>query len=159
VQHELLESDLFGANGIAYRKRSLWVLNWGEGRIVRIPIERDGSPGPPKTFVESDLLVGADGGQFDILGNMYIGVFPAGYLARVSRRGEVEIFMTAEQLAPFGYPINPVFGFGRDRKTLYMTRWWDAPGTEFDGVEGDVVKVNVGVPGMLLPQFTQRRDQ
>jgi sugar lactone lactonase YvrE len=143
VQDSLLLGDFFGANGIAYRKRSLWVLNYDRGRIVRIPIERDGSPGPVRTFVESSLLVGADGGQFDILGNMYIGVYGQGYLARVSPRGRVEILLTAEQLAPFSWPINPVFGFGREITTLYMT-----------GTNPDVAKVNVGVPGMLLPQFT-----
>jgi sugar lactone lactonase YvrE len=143
VQDALLLGDLFGANGIAYRSRSLWVLNYDRGRIVRIPIERDGSPGLPQTFVESPLLVGADGGQFDIFGNMYIGVFGQGYLARVSPRGKVEIYMTAEELAPFGWPINPVFGFGRDRTTIYMT-----------GQNPDVAKVNVGVPGMVLPQLS-----
>jgi sugar lactone lactonase YvrE len=152
LQDDLLQGDFFGANGIAYRKRSLWVLNYDRGRIVRIPIERDGSPGQPEIFVEHPLLVGADGGQFDVLGNMYIGVFvppswpppsPGGYVARVSPRGEVEIFMTAEQLAPFSWPINPVFGFGRDRTTVYMT-----------GTNPDVAKVDVGIPGMLLPQFS-----
>lgn len=145
AQDPLLLGDFFGANGIAYRKGSLWVLNYDRGRIVRIPIERDGSPGVPQTFVESPLLVGADGGQFDVVGNMYVGVYGQGYLARVSPRGEVDIFMTAEQLAPFSWPINPVFGFGRDRTTIYIT-----------GTNPDVAKVDVGTPGMMLPQFSHR---
>lgn len=143
VQDPLLLGDWFGANGIAYRNRSLWVLNYDRGRIVRIPIERDGSPGLPQTFVESPLLVGADGGQFDIFGYMYVAVYPQGYLARVSPKGHVEMYVTAEELAPFERPINPVFGFGRDRTTIYMT-----------GTNPDVAKLNVGVPGMILPQFS-----
>jgi sugar lactone lactonase YvrE len=142
VQDDLLLGDYFGANGIAYRNRALWVMNTDRGRIVRIPIERDGNPGPPETFVESPDLVGADGGQFDILGNLYVAVYYQGLLARVSPRGKVEILLTAKQLAPFASPVSPVFGFGRRRTTLYMT-----------GTNPDVAKVNVGIPGMVLPQF------
>jgi sugar lactone lactonase YvrE len=142
VQDALLEGT-FSPNGIAYRDRSLWLLNSGLGRIVRVPIEPDGSPGEPSTFVESPLLVGADGGQFDVAGNMYIGVYGQSHLARVRPSGTVKVLMTAEQLAPFAWPINPVFGFGRDRTTIYIT-----------GTNPDVAKVDVGVPGMLLPQFS-----
>lgn len=142
VQDDLLLGDFFGANGIAYRNSSLWILNYDRGRIVRIPIERDGSPGQPTTFVESPVLVGCDGGQFDVAGNMYVGVYGQGYLARVSARGEVSILMTADQLAPFNSPINPVFGFGRDRATIFIS-----------GTNPDVAKVTLRVPGMLLPQF------
>jgi sugar lactone lactonase YvrE len=142
VQDDLLLGDYFGANGIAYRNRSLWVTNTDRGRIVRIPIERDGTPGRPEIFVESPDLIGADGGQFDVLGNLYVPVYYQGLLARVSPRGKVEILLTVEQLAPFASPISPVFGFGRDSTTLYMT-----------GTNPDVAKVNFGIPGMLLPQF------
>ncbi len=142
VQDPLLLGDYFGANGVAYRNHSLWVLNTDRGRIVRIPIEHNGSPGQPEIFVESPLLVGCDGGQFDVRGNMYVAVYYQGYLARVSPRGEVDILITPEEFNGFNPPISPVFGFGKDRSTLFIT-----------GMNPHIVKVDVGVPGMLLEQF------
>lgn len=146
LQDPLLLGDIFGGNGIAYRNHSLWVLNTDRGRIVRIPIERDGSPGQPETYVESPLLVGCDGGQFDIKGNMYIGVNYQGHLARVSPHGDVEILITPEEFNGFTMVTNPIFGFGRDRSTIYIS-----------GMNPHVVKVDVGIPGMLLPQFKDRQ--
>ena len=142
LQDSLLLGDVFGGNGIAYRKHNLWVLNTDRGRIVRIPIEQDGSPGQPEIFVESPLLVGCDGGQFDIKGNMYVGVNYQGHLARVSSHGDVEILITPQEFNGFYMVTNPLFGFGRDRSTIYIT-----------GMNPHVVKVDVGVPGMRLPQF------
>ena len=143
VQDGLLEpSASFGANGIAYRDGSLWVLNFEMGSIIQIPILRDGSAGQPRTFVQSDLLVGIDGGQFDVAGNMYVGNPYTNTLLRVSRTGQVSILFTAEQLAPYQWPTNPVFGFGGERSTIYIS-----------GMDPSVVKVDVGIPGMLMPQF------
>lgn len=142
LQDSLLQGDVFGGNGIAYRDRSLWVLNTDRGRIVRIPIERDGSPGQPETFVESPLLVGCDGGQFDVKGNMYVGVCYQGTLVRVSPRGDVEVLITAEEFNGFTQVTNPIFGSGRERSSIYIT-----------GMNPHVVKVDVGIPGMPLPQF------
>lgn len=93
--------------------------------------------------MESPLLVGADGGQFDVAGNMYIAVCRQSQLVRVSPTGTVKVLLTAEQLAPFAWPINPIFGFGRERSTIYIS-----------GTNPDVAKVDVGIPGMPLPQFS-----
>lgn len=145
LQDPLLLGDYFGANGIAYRNHSLWVLNYDRGRIVRVPIERDGTPGRPETFVESPLLVGCDGGQFDVLGNMYIGVMAQNQLVRVSPRGKVDVLITEEEFAGLTMPINPVFGFGRNRSTIFLT-----------GLNPHIVKIHVGIPGRLLEQFVPR---
>ena len=63
AQDPLLLGDRFGANGVTYRDHSLWVLNTDRGRIVRIPIERDGSPGQAETFVESPCSSAATAGS------------------------------------------------------------------------------------------------
>ncbi len=142
LQDPILLGDVFGANGINYRNHSLWVLNSDRGRIVRIPINRDDSPGQPETFVESPLLYGADGGAFDVRSNMYIGVNYQGTLVRVSPRGKIDILVTQEEFNGFTLVTNPMFGFGRNCSMLYIT-----------GMNPHVVKVDVGVPGMPLPQF------
>jgi sugar lactone lactonase YvrE len=147
LQDPLLLGDIWGGNGITYRDRSLWVLNTDRGRIVRIPIEHDGFPGQPETFVESPLLVGCDGGQFDVKGNMYVGVNYQGNLARVSPHGDVDILITPEEFNGFTMVTNPIFGFGKDRSTIYIT-----------GMNPHVVKVDVGIPGMLLPQFKRKHS-
>ena len=146
VQDDLLKPiSAFGANGMAYRDDSLWVINLDAGSVVQIPILRDGRAGQPRTFVQSALLVGADDCNFDVAGNLYVGNVYTMNLLRVSPRGEVEILITAAQFAPFYWPTCPVFGFGKERTTIYI-----------DGADPSVVKVDVGIPGMLMPQFEHR---
>ena len=143
VQDSLLEPlAFFGANGISYRDNSLWVLNTEAGSITEIPIRCDGSPGKPRTFVQSDLLVGADGGQFDVAGNMYVCNIWTNELFRVTRTGQLSVIITAEEFGAFYWPTNPSFGFGSERSTIYIS-----------GADPSVVKVDVKIPGLLMPQF------
>jgi sugar lactone lactonase YvrE len=145
IQHELLAPlSFFGANGISYRDESLWVLNTEAGSITQIPICCDGKPGKPHTFVQSDALVGLDGGQFDVAGNMYACNIWTNELFRVTRNGEFSVLISAEQFAPFYWPTNPVFGFGEDRSVLFIS-----------GADPSIVSVDVKIPGMLLPQFSR----
>src|SRR5205823_9639789 len=67
----------FGANGLAFdrERRFLYVANTGDSRVLRIPVERDGSAGPIQVFADgaaidaaqhtSQALHGADGIMFD----------------------------------------------------------------------------------------------
>ena len=143
VQDDLLKPiSAFGANGMAYRDHSLWVLNTDAGSIIQIPILRDGSAGKPRTLVQSDLLVGIDDGNFDVAGNLYVGNIYTTNLLRVSPQGKVETLVTAAQFGGFYWPTCPVFGFGHERSTVYIS-----------GANPAVVKVDVGMPGMLMPQF------
>lgn len=135
----------FGANGIAYRDRSLWVLNTDTGSIIEIPIARDGSAGEARVFVRSELLVGMDGGQFDVAGNMYVGNFASGNLLRVSKHGHIAVIVDPKRFNGERWPTNPVFGFGHERSTIFIS-----------GANPSVVKVDVGVPGLLMPQFAPR---
>jgi hypothetical protein len=61
-----------GANGLAFWRGDLYVANTDRGRIVRIPIDVDGSAGVPATFVEDAAIAFADGIAFDVLGNLYV---------------------------------------------------------------------------------------
>jgi len=76
----------FGAAGIAYRDRTLYVANVDTGAgtlpdlrgsnypVVSIPIERDQSAGPVQVSVVGDIRA-ADGIAFDHDGNMYVADF------------------------------------------------------------------------------------
>ena len=54
---------------------------------------------------------------------------------------------TGSTLAPAG----PVFGFGRESSTLFLGGFLLNP----DDPNPNVVKVEVWIPGMRLPRFTQ----
>jgi sugar lactone lactonase YvrE len=64
VDSPLLDTASFGANGITRIADDVYVnvTRAGEvGRIVRAPLDPDGSAGAPETYVESEALFGADG--------------------------------------------------------------------------------------------------
>jgi sugar lactone lactonase YvrE len=135
----------FGANGVAYRDHSLWIDNFDQGSIVRIPINRDGSAGKASIFVKSPLLGNPDDDNFDACGNLWVGDPINGNLIRVTPEGVPEIMITAAQFKPFYWPTNPVFGFDNLRSTVFIT----------GGNNPSVVKVDLGVPGMIPPQFVR----
>ena len=61
-----------GANGIAFRGDRLFVSVADYGRIVRIPVRTDGSPGKPVVVCEEAKLKTADGIAFDAFGGLWI---------------------------------------------------------------------------------------
>jgi sugar lactone lactonase YvrE len=74
----------FGANGVAFDRGEhfLYVANTGDSRVLRIPVEADGSAGPVEIFADgatidaqqqtTQALHGADGIMFDVKGNLYV---------------------------------------------------------------------------------------
>lgn len=74
----------FGANGVAFDRdqRFLYVANTGDSRVLRIPVQDDGSAGPIEIFADgaainarqgtTGALHGADGIMFDVQGNLYV---------------------------------------------------------------------------------------
>jgi hypothetical protein len=141
----LMPVTAFGANGVAYRNHSLWIVNSDTGSIIQVPIERDGSAGTPSTFVQSALLGYPDDDNFDACGNLWVGDIGNGNLVRISPEGVPEIMITAAQFNGFYWPTNPVFGFDNLSTTVFIT-----------GANPSVEKVNLGVPGMVPPQFEHR---
>lgn len=150
IQHPLLVGDgsagfgfPVGANGIAYRHGSFYVANSERGRIVRIPVRRDGKAGAPQVVAENPALVPADGIAFDVLGNLYVAVIAQNTLVRVASDGSIETLATAADGLDF--PASLAFGTtSEERKELFFTNF---------GILGtpSVLKLNVGVPGRRLP--------
>jgi sugar lactone lactonase YvrE len=63
-----------GANGITYRRGSLYVTSYEQGTIVRIPVRKNGAAGAPAVFAADESLVGADGIAFDGNGRLWVAV-------------------------------------------------------------------------------------
>ncbi len=112
-----------GANGVALdaEENNLYVANFEFGRIVRIPVNPDGSAGNAQVFVEDKAtLEGADGITFDNEGNLFVAVIAQDRLVAISPQGD--IFTVAEG-APLQNPSDIKFGVGEEEKVAYITNF------------------------------------
>jgi len=62
--------------------------------------------------------------------------------------------ITAAQFGSFAFPTNPVFGFNKLRSTVFIAGGFPSINPVINGVE----KVDLGVPGMIPPQFSKHHD-
>ncbi len=94
IHHPLLATagfPAFGANGIAISayEDALFVANTGDDRVLRIPLNEDGTAaGNPSVFAES--INGADGIAFDSHGNLWVAANQADQVVMVNRDGRVD---------------------------------------------------------------------
>lgn len=117
-----LAGSPLGANGIAFDRfrRHLYVANTDFGRIVRIGFHHGRARGI-EVVAASDLLQGADGIAFDVLGNLYVAVNAADRIAIVSPLGTVS---TLVEGSPLDAPSSLVFGTRcSERHALYLTNF------------------------------------
>lgn len=159
IQHPLLAGDgsaplpfPVGANGIAYRQRVVYVANSELGRIVRIPVEHDGSAGAPSILAQHPALFSADGVALDVHANIYVAVIFQSTIVRVAADGStLTTLATAADGVDFASGL--AFGTGMgDRESLLFTNF--AIGPLFGAPPGagpGVLKLAVGVPGWPLP--------
>lgn len=153
VQHPLLAGEAgpplgipVGANGIVFDRgrRNLYVAVTDLGRIVRVPINRNGSAGTPEVFVENlATLKGVDGMAFDKRGYLYSAVNRQDRLVRISPSGSIE---TIAEGSPLDFPATPVFGKGGDNKTLFVTNFalFRARGFLPGSPAPSILKINLG---------------
>lgn len=139
-----------GANGLAAaRDGTIYVANTNFGRVVRVPVNPDGSAGTPETFVEDPALVGVDGIAFDVEENLYAAVNAQNTVVRVTPDGGIETVLTADD-APLDFPSDVLFGTAPgDRETLYVANFAVAnfladPAT----ANPSLVSVPVDAPGL-----------
>ena len=137
-----------GANGIAFRDGSLTVTVTETGRVVRIPITSSGAAGTPQVIADTTQLIGSDGCQFDVHGNLYIALNVQNRLVRLAGDG------TLTQVAGPGdgldFPASPLFGVGHgDRSTLFVTNFALGHANPADAHPG-VLSFDVGVAGKPL---------
>jgi len=79
----------FGANGLAFNKngRALFVANTGDDRVIRIPVNDDGTAGKPEIFVNS--INGADGLIIDKDDNLWVAANQADEIVVLDKTGRV----------------------------------------------------------------------
>lgn len=106
-----------GANGLVIEGGMAYVANSNFGRIVRIPIQSNGTAGPPVVHAQGADLVGADGlaGVPGAAGTtLYVAVNAQDAFARVAPNGAVT---TIAQGGVLQTPASIVYSRG----TLYLT--------------------------------------
>jgi sugar lactone lactonase YvrE len=84
-----------GANGIAYRQNEIVVGNTEAGRLLRIPINPDGSAGSASILAEDLALLAVDGITFDVHGNVWACVIAQSTIVQVSPTGAITTVATA----------------------------------------------------------------
>ena len=135
-----------GANGIAFRNGEVIVANTERGRLVRIPVEPDGSAGEATVLADSTALLGADGIALDVHGDVYVASSIFYTVVRVGSDGLVEILATADD--GLNQPSTLAFGTGKgERQTLFVANFSIFSPSPTPGV----LKISVGVPGQPLP--------
>jgi sugar lactone lactonase YvrE len=134
-----------GANGIAYRNRSVIVDNTEQGSLLRFPVLPDGSAGEPHVIAQDPALFGADGVAVDVHGAVYVAVIIQSTIVRVEG-GSIETL--ADEAAGLNEASSITFGTrGGDRKDLYAVNFGVFSPTPTPAL----LKMNVGVPGAPLP--------
>ena len=143
-----------GANGIAFHGECLFVNVSDYGRIVRVRVKDDGSPGVPSVICEQPELKTADNMAFDALGGLWIatdtgttGVSPSGGLYRLSPAAG--LWQIADDPGWLNYPTAPVFGTTAGTlRTLYVL---NGAYFSYDDLVGPDIRVlHAGIPGLPL---------
>jgi sugar lactone lactonase YvrE len=143
-----------GADGLAFRGDDLFVGVYDFGRIVRVHVRDNGSPGRPTAVCERPELQTADGMALDLAGGLWIttnggttGASPSGALYRLAPGGRLTT--VADDPGWLNYPTTPVFGRSPSaRCTLFIEN-----GAYFnwaDGTSPDIQALRVGIPGLPL---------
>ena len=98
------------ANGIARDPTgaAFMVADTSRGAIWRIPVNPDGSPGAPVMVVQSPMLEGADGINFDSQGRLWVAVNERNALVVVQNGQAHEVFKNAN-IGPLEFPSALVF--------------------------------------------------
>jgi sugar lactone lactonase YvrE len=129
-----------GANGLVFDKagENLYVANTEFGRIVRIPVNADGSAGEATVFFEDLEKMGLpDGMIIDDAGNLYVAVVGNDRIVKISPQGDLTILGEG---FPLQNPSDLRFGVGDDAGTLYVANFalfrmlGLAPGTPSPGI-------------------------
>jgi gluconolactonase len=126
------------ANGMALAAdaSALYVAETFARRIVRIPIEADGTAGAAEEVVvlENEL---PDGLALDVEGNLYIACYEPSRILRLSAEGRLEIFVDDPEAHTLCHPTNCAFR-GSELFIANLGRW-------------HVTAVETGIQGVALP--------
>lgn len=112
-----------GANGVNLdpEGKNLYVSVSEFARIVRIPVNQDGSAGAAEVFVEDMENMGMpDGMTFGPSGDLYVASVGSDKVVRISPGGAIT---TLDAGSPLQNPSDVKFGMGADANTLYVANF------------------------------------
>lgn len=132
-----------GANGIAYRQNEIVVGNTEKARLVRIPINPDGSAGTASILAEGLALLAVDGIAFDVHGNVWACVIAQSTIVSVSPSGAITTIATAAD----GLDWASSLAFGKNTDLWVVNFAIGPPG----GPGPAVLLLDAGVKGQPLP--------
>jgi sugar lactone lactonase YvrE len=132
-----------GANGIAYRQNEIVVGNTEGARLLRIPINPDGSAGSASVLAEGPALIAVDGVTFDVHGNVWACVIAQSTIVRVSPTGAITTVATAAD----GLDWASSLAFGKNGDLWVVNFGIGPPG----GPGPALLRLDVGVKGQPLP--------
>ena len=145
-----------GANGIEYRKGTLYVTVSEQFSVVEVDIEKNGGPGASSVIAtippDSIGLPGiTDGLAIDVHGNLFVAVIAQSAVVRIDKRGNVTTVASGD---PLDWTSSVAFGTGKgDRKTLFAVNFsiGEGNGDPLPRVGPGLVAIDVGVAGQPLP--------
>jgi sugar lactone lactonase YvrE len=144
------QGNPLGANGITIHGGAIYVAVTFAPRIVRIPINDDGTAGTQEVVVAPPTFIGAgvfslDGLVRDVKGNLYAASPSALAVVKVPADGTPVSIVAGPADGITSSPLSLDFGFPtRAGQSLYVTI-----NDSFGGTGAGVVKVTVPVPGCL----------
>ncbi|MGD8751913.1 MAG: hypothetical protein PVG14_10850 [Anaerolineales bacterium] len=159
LQHELVAGctpEDFGANGVAFWKKGLYVANTGRGALVHVPVMTDGSPGEPALVAgnldcEPEGLFGMDGIALDVHGNVYALLVLQNKLVRIDPTDGSFTTLLSEEDGLWN-AASIAFGTGKgDRESIFISNYAVLPPEPANSLGPAVLKYDVGVPGLPLP--------
>jgi sugar lactone lactonase YvrE len=126
LTHALLSpppGGAFGANGIVYKDKSLFLANTDRGTLLRVPFNRDGSAGEPTVFAQLldpfGATIGPDGVTIGPDKAVYATGAYGGLLVRIAENGTWEVLLDG-----LAYPTGAAFGKTHgERNTIYLANF------------------------------------
>jgi sugar lactone lactonase YvrE len=105
----------FGVNGLVYHKGALYAAITLNGRVIKVPIQPDGAAGTPAILVQDDALIGIDGIEPDVRGNLFVTNNFASTIQLI-RADDLGI----ETITGEGLSAPASLAFNKNQKVLYV---------------------------------------
>ena len=112
-----------GANGLNFDadESNLYVSVTDMNRVVKIPVNADGTAGTAEVFAEdAETLAGPDGMAWGPNGDLYVALVGSDSLSKISADGTITAIHSG---APLMNPSDVAFGIGDDSNKLYIANF------------------------------------
>ncbi len=136
-----------GANGVKVFDGDVYVTNSGQAKVIRIPVDPDGSAGPATVWFEGLVL---DDFAFSAAGNLYGTTHIFDSVVKITPEGEAVTLATADQGVTGSTAL--VFGVTEsDQRSVFVVGDGGIFGaeSEADIIAPELVRLDVGESGYI----------